>query len=320
MLQRMIKKMLYVLLNKDKALPAPSSKEEEFLSELQTAFRELPVLKTKNLLPSEAAWLDNMNRLRELVLNHNSREFLRWNVISGTMFVSKARYILTELNYIKQRSDWDTRWRTATKESPTGHPLPYLFYPDSSGNLIHHAYHVAQFEEKTGTQVHNTDYVFEFGGGYGSMCRLFFNLGFHGKYIIFDLPSFSALQRYFLKTIGLPVHSVDTFIKSKTGVICLSDIEQLRLLIANHIEASNSMFIATWSISESPITIRDSVLSLTSEFKSFLIAYQDRFGEVNNVDFFSNWKDINRAIIWHNWQIKHIPGNNYLVGKRAANS
>ena len=320
MLQRMIKKMLYVLLNKDKALLAPSSKEEKFLSELQTAFRELPVLKTKNLLPSEAEWVNNMNRLRELVLNHNPREFLRWNVISGTMFVSKARYILTELNYIKQRSDWDTLWRTAIKEFPTGHPLPYLFYPDSSGNLIHHAYHVAQFEEKTGAQIHNTDYVFEFGGGYGSMCRLFFNLGFHGKYIIFDLPSFSALQRYFLKAIGLPVHSLDTFIKSKTGVICLSDIEQLKLLIPDHIEVSNSMFIATWSISEAPITIRDPILSLTSEFKSFLLAYQDKFGEVNNVNFFSKWKDTNRAIIWHNWQIKHIPGNNYLVGKKADNS
>ena len=145
MLQRMIKKMLYVLLNKDKALPAPSSKEEEFLSELQTAFRELPVLKTKNLLPSEAEWVNNMNRLRSLVLNHNPREFLRWGVISGTMFVAKARYILTELNYVKQRTDWDTRWRTAIKESPTGHPLPYLFYPESSGNLIHHAYNVDQF-------------------------------------------------------------------------------------------------------------------------------------------------------------------------------
>ena len=318
MLKRMLKKMLNVVL--DKPLPAPSSQEKEYLSDLQTTFRELPILETTNALPSEAAWLSKMNRLRELVLNRDPRKFLRWEVISGTMFVAYARYISTELNYLKHRSDWNTRWRVAIKESPVGHPVLYIFYPASSGNLIHHAYHLAQFEEKTGAQIHNMDYVFEFGGGYGSMCRLFFNLGFHGKYIIFDLPSFSALQRYYIKTIGLPIHSVDTFRKSKTGVICLSDIQQLNVLLADRIEASNSMFIATWSISESPITIRDSVLPLTSKFKSFLIAYQDRFREANNVDFFSNWKDNNRVVTWHSWRIEHIPGNNYLVGRMPDNS
>lgn len=316
MLNGMVKKLLGIVLHRP--LPLLSSEENTFLSELQTAFRELPVLQTTNVLPSQAAWLSSMNRLRELVLNQNPREFLRWDVVSQTMFVSFARYICTELKYLRHRLDWNTRWRTAIKESSVGHPIPYIFYPASSGNLIHHAYHVAQFEEKTNIQVHNTDYVFEFGGGYGSICRLFYNLGFHGRYIIFDLPSFSALQRYFLRTLGFPVQSVTEFVKSRTGIVCVSDIQQLIALLTDDIEERNSMFIATWSISESPISIRDSVLPLTSEFQSFLIAYQDRFGEVNNVDFFDNWKKTIRNVAWHSWRIKHIPGNNYLIGRMAA--
>jgi len=324
MVKYMVKQLFDILL--DRPLPPPSIDEEVFLSELHTAFRELSVLDTTNALPSETVWWSNTNRLRELVLNQDPREFLRWDVVSQAMFISFSRYTSTELKYLKHRPDWNTRWHTAIKESSVGHPMrygyhliPYIFYPASSGNLIHHAYHVSQFEEKTKVQVHNMDYVFEFGGGYGSMCRLFYNLGFHGTYIIFDLPSFSALQRYFLRTLGLPVQSVTEFLKSRTGIVCLSDIQQLIASLTDHSGARNSLFVATWSISESPISIRDSVLPLTSDFQSFLIAYQDRFGEVNNVDFFDNWKETIRNVAWDSWPIEHISENNhYLVGKVAA--
>jgi hypothetical protein len=323
MVKGMVKRLLDILL--ERPLPLPSRDEEAFLSELHTAFRELSVLDITKALPSETVWRSNMNRLRELVLNQDPREFLRWDVVSRTMFVSFSRYTSTELKYLKHRPDWNTRWRPAIKESLVGHPMrygyhpiPYIFYPASSGNLIHHAYHVAQFEEKTKVQVHNIDYVFEFGGGYGSMCRLFYNLGFHGKYIVFDLPSFSELQRYFLRTLGLPVQSVTEFVKSRAGIVCVSDIQQLITLLTDHSEARNTMFIATWSISESPISIRDSILPLTSEFQSFLIAYADTFGEVNNVDFFNNWKETIRNISWHSWRIEHIPGSVYLVGTVGA--
>jgi len=313
MFKSIIKKLFKIIF--DRPLPPLSSEEKGFLSELQTEFSKLPVFETANAQPSEAKWLSNMNRLRELVLNKNPREFLQWDVVSQTMFVFYALYISTELNYLRHRSDWNTRWRSAIKESPVGHPVPCIFYPTSSSNLIHHAYHVAQFEDRTKSQVQNMDIVFEFGGGYGSMCRLFYNLGFRGKYIIFDLPLFSALQRYFLKTLGLPVLPVTEFAKSRTGIACVSDIQQLTTLLTDHIETRNKMFIATWSISESPISIRNSILPLTAEFQSFLITYQEGFGEVNNIKFFDEWKETRRNVVWNNWQIEHIPGNSYLVGR-----
>jgi hypothetical protein len=179
---------------------------------------------------------------------------------------------------------------------------------------------VLQFEEKTKVQVQDIDYVFEFGGGYGSMCRLFHNLGFRGRYIIIDLPPFSALQKYYLGTLGLPIRSVTDFERSKSGIVCVSDIHKLKSILADRIEARNTMFIATWSISETPISIRNSILPLTSGFQSFLLAYQDRFEEVNNVDFFNKWKETINEIAWQSWRIRHIPGNNYLVGRVAANS
>ncbi|HEV8644085.1 MAG TPA: hypothetical protein VGR01_00775 [Burkholderiales bacterium] len=308
----MLKKLLSLVF--EKPLPSPSRKELGFLSELRMTFRDLPILDAIDASPSEAAWLNNMNRLRELVLSQDPREFLRWDVISQTMFVGNARYILTELKYLKRRSDWNARWCRALKESRVGRPIPCVYYSASSGTLIHHAYHVAQFEERTGVQVRDIDFVFEFGGGYGSMCRLFYNLGFSGRYIIFDLAPFSMLQRYFLGTIGLPVKSSIDIAKSRTGIACISDLQELTAL-RERIEANERMFVATWSVSECPIEVRDLVLPMISDFGSILIAYQDTFGEVNNVQYFDRWKEFNTKFAWHSWRIEHLPGNNYLVGR-----
>ena len=312
MLAGLAQKLLGTVL--DKRLPAPSSEENVLLAELRAAFRELPVFDTANV-PSQAAWLSNMNQLRELVLNQDPRRFLRWEVVSNAMFVSFARYLAKELNYLKHRPDWRTRWDTAIEESSVGHPIPYIFHPTSSGNLIHHAYHLAQFEEKTEVSIADVDFVFEFGGGYGSMCRLFHNLGFRGRYIIFDLPSFSALQVYFLRSLGLPVRSSSDVMKTGSGIICISDLQQLTTLLADQVGARKSLFLATWSISETPLSIRESILPLVSRFQAFLIAYQDRFGEVDNVDFFGNWKETLHNVAWRNWRIEHIPGNSYLFGR-----
>jgi hypothetical protein len=111
-------------------------------------------------------------------------------------------------------------------------------------------------------------------------------LGFTGKYLIFDLPYLSALQQFYLRSLGIPVHSVESFKSAKSGVLCISELEQLAKVLSRNPAANHSLFIATWSISEAPIYVRESVLSLASQFYSYLIAYQAQFGEVNNIHFF----------------------------------
>ncbi|MBA3034974.1 MAG: hypothetical protein FP814_00615 [Desulfobacterium sp.] len=301
----------------DKPLASPTEKEKELIRELKTAFSNLPSLCMTNCSQSEKEWNNNLYRLRELVLNDDPRQFLRWDVILRTMFAAHAGYVFPELKYLRTRLDWNSRWSKAIVESRSGHPIPHWQYPSSSGNLIHHAYHVAQFEEKTKTRVDGMNFIIEFGGGYGSMCRLFYNLGFRGKYIIFDLPEFSALQEFFLKSIGITVCSTDSFNNSKEGAYCVSDLEKLKAIQSNHEEMSNSMFIATWSISEAPIYLRNSILSLISSFKAFLIGYQDQFGEVSNIDFFKNYAVAHSDIKWWDWKIEHLHSENrYMMGQK----
>jgi len=319
----MLKKIFHYIFNKPlfvkygKPLEPPTFKEKELIEDLRKTFNELSYININHYSHPERIWAQNMNRLRELVIKENIREFLRWDVILETMFVGNNIYVATELEYLRGKSDWNGRWEKAIKEVETGSPLPFNKYPLSSGNLIHHAYHVAKFEEKTGVSSAKIDLVCEFGGGYGCMCKLFHNLGFEGKYIIFDFPHFCALQKYFLKSVGITVHDFDKIQSLENGVFCVSDIETFKILLSKCNDCRNSLFIATWSMSEAPLDIRNSILPLLSQFKSFLIAYQDNFGEVNNIRYFDSLKNYyEHKVQWNQWRIKHLPGNNYLVGTR----
>jgi hypothetical protein len=156
------------------------------------------------------------------------------------------------------------------------------------------------------------------------MYRLCHNLGFDGKYIIFDFPMFSALQQYYIKSIGLELHNVDSFESAKHGVICVSDIQILQdLLLTNISSRDKNMFIATWSLSESPVDLRYKILSLIAEFKAFLFAFQGKFEEVDNVEFFNNWMKKQVEKSWFKSTIEHIPNefyrnNYYLIGSSNA--
>jgi len=221
------------------------------------------------------------------------------------------------LNHLRGKPDWNERWEKAIEEVETGFPILFKKYPRSSGNLIHHAYHVSQLEEKTGVSPDQIDFICEFGGGYGCMCKLFHNLGFKGKYVIYDFPHLSALQKYFLKTVGITVHAFDKFQSEKTGVTCVSDIDALKDILSTYGDYSNSLFIAMWSISETPLHIKNSILPLVSHFDSILISYQDKFGGMDNIEYFETYKSYyEHEIRWDQREIKHLPGNTYLIGTR----
>lgn len=267
-------------------------------------------------------WRSNINRFCQLVSTCDPKEFLQWDVILRTMVVGNADFVRDELNFLKDLSDWKGRWENAIEESSVGHPTLYDDFPSSSGNLIHQAYHLAQFKEKTGMDISHAGFVFEFGGGYGSMCRLVHNLNFKGRYVIFDLPPLSALQRFFLNMNGISSVSSDAYFEgASNGVICVSEFEQLEAILSHHMNINDAVFIAAWSLSEAPIDLRQSILCLVRRFRAFLVAYQGRFGNTDNVDFFEEWINTTKNIKWHSWKIKHLPNqlyrdNYYLMGKK----
>ena len=298
----------------DKNLPPPTDKESVHLAEAQRSFQELHHLAETSQCRDE--WSDNIKQVRRLALGGDLRHFLRWDVIRKAMFVGHDTWVVKELRHLKRQKAWNVRWHPGIKESPVGHPPPFIFCRGSSGNLVHHAYHLVRFEDLASTPLQKMDFVVEFGGGYGSMCRLFYQLGFSGTYVIFDLPEFSILQTYYLNCLGLPIQKQRGI--SSSGIHCISDLEELQLVVSNRVRGSTAMFAAMWSLSECPIALRAKVLGAVGNMDFWLYGYQQEFGEINNVEFFRDVRMSCPEVEWHEEKIPHLNGNYYLVGKRGA--
>src|SRR6266852_6257680 len=263
---------------------------QALIDELRSAFDLAPQVSADGESEAANRWAQFQKGLRSLVLSRDPREFLSWDVISKTMFLAFSPYAVRELIHLKRQNNWNSRWKEALQESPVGRPAPFLLYPQTSANLIHDAYNLHAFQEATGLfpeQFHN---ILEFGGGYGSMCRLLFNLGFDGRYVIYDLQPFSDLQSYYLKSVGIPVLRKNSFTRSEKGVALVSDEEDL-LRSAEPFTKQESLFIAAWSISETSLDVRRRFLPYAAECDAFLIAFQEQFGEMNNCQFFDRWQE-----------------------------
>ena len=77
------------------------------------------------------------------------------------------------------------------------------------------------------------------------------------------------------------------------------------------------MFLATWSLSEAPIAVREQVLPLLATIGNVLVGYQERFGEIDNRMFFADLAQARPDIVWKNESILQLPGNWYLFGRSA---
>ena len=227
-------------------------------------------------------WKEFTKALADSVANGDIDNFLSWPVITQTMFVTKGDYLETERKYLSEKG-------IAITDSKVGNP-------PTDGNIIHQAYHIARFMAETGQDIKNFDYIFEFGGGYGCMCRLIHELGFSGEYVIYDLLHFSALQRYYLDSC-------------QVDATCISDIQNIQRLVGG-----KSLFLSTWALSETPLEVRESFEGILPFFDSFLFAYQDSFDGIDNTKYFKKIKRKRRK--WFDIKIEHLDGNRYLFGSK----
>lgn len=292
----------------DWALPAITKEEQARVDVLRNGILALPPLKNEPAHTSEQEWDKNRIELRSNILKRDPRNFLCWPVVTYTMFHESN---IAELEYLKSLSRW-AEYQSALAESIIGNPRKYPAFPASSGNLIHHAYSIAFLSEKFSVNIRDCQSIFEFGGGYGSLARFAYQLGFAGQYIIFDFPEFSLLQKYYLSSIPeLGIHFDEP--EDPRLVSLATTIEQsLKAINGKSID----IFIALWSLSESPIAFRDSTLAKLPHPSYFLIAYQEQFNNINNVEYFKKFTQERTNYEWADFPILHLTGSRYLIGKK----
>lgn len=160
-----------------------------------------------------------------------------------------------------------------------------------SNNQIHQAYHLQQWERATGQRIESLKSIVEFGGGYGAMRLLCHELGFRGKYIIYDLPEFSLLQEYYLSRFK----DIETTWNPR-----------------RHRTRNVDLFIALYSLSEVEPYLREKYIPMAN---SFLFLYSGKWEKWDNVEWFRKFA-MSTMLEWKHSELTWLPDccNYYSIG------
>ena len=250
-------------------------------------------------------------KIIKLIERKKLSNFLRIEFIQKMFFLHNRLFVLFEFLQLKKDPEWSF-YKKIIIEDEIGDPVRYFLYPKSSGNKINHIYHLKIFRDFTNAKLRNISEVYEFGGGYGCMARIFSKINKKIKYTIFDTEYVNLLQYYYLKNNCLNVGFKN---------------EQFRLV--NSLEKrkstiKNSLFVANWSISETPINFRKKFFNEITSREYFLISFQEYFENIDNLNYFYNLKSklskkFHCKIIrnkYYNGNLFHKQKHYFFVGKK----
>lgn len=208
-------------------------------------------------------WQQRQWAIRQHVANDDHDKFLTWSTVTASMFVGNGAASVP-IEYDKLTP----RYRAIIEEPGVGQPETIIFDGiTTSGNLIHQAYHLMQFEQNSTTELRKLDRIVEFGGGYGAMALLCRRLGFTGQYIIIDLPEMLFLQEFWLShTVGMDNITLTESWRGRTDLL-----------------------IAICSLSEVDIRTRRQVLGGLNT-THYLIRYQHRWDGLDNHQWFGQFE------------------------------
>jgi len=242
---------------------------KQYLEKLQSA----PVVHTGDAAGNE--WDDyRVAIVEEFKLNPMS--FLRQPVISRTVHPNQQS--LAKAYLLDMTKDAFAREQILSRlhDIPIGDPYLCESFPLASPMSIQHAWYMLLMRKHLGMFLPhaNLKHVLEFGGGYGNFCRLSCSFGYNGRYVIADLPEMHSIQSHFL-THAHPGRMTDNPVELRV----LGDSKMLPV-------QGSSLFMATFSLNETLISLRSEVEPMFQYFDYLFFAYNRVFSGVDNVAYF----------------------------------
>jgi len=241
-------------------------------------------------------WQERIDLMIEHAVTKPLQDFLIWTAdVDAPEWNRSFSGWYREMMQDSQRDRW---LRLSRKRH--GKQFPFSEDAGASPLTVQHAYHLYAFEKWTGHSFwKGMDTVVEVGGGFGNFAAMLREDGFRGRHVIWDLPEISEIQKAFLRLNGIRdfdgyprTHSVQRF----TG----DNIDYL------HLQGSVA-FVATWSLSETPLKFRELVFpKLHFRTRRYLLAYQRHWSGVDNVDYFARLMKQTGEVRW--WA-SEVPGN-----------
>ena len=268
--------------------------------------------------PIDEVWKSFQREFINQISEASLPSFLRLPIIQETMFANFAPYLVKEHLYVRSKIKRNSRLAELTIEDGVGTPIPFLFDTASSGNLIHGVYHLLRFEEFANVSSAELDRVVEFGGGYGSLCRVLSRAGFRGSYWIHDLPMFSLLQVFFLRTVGFDVvhEPLISDVSRHEGITCFNKVA--KGVYPGKGQAGKTLYIATWSLSEVGLKYRTEQEEIMNDSSYFLIAFCESLEGFDNLAYFKAIAEQRKDIAWQIVEIPHMRKSYYMFGRPVA--
>jgi hypothetical protein len=207
---------------------------------------------------------------------HAQMSFLRQPTISAALHPNQQELARIYLDELSESEFCRTRILPRLHDMPIGDPYLCTFFPLASPLSIQHAYYFFLMKKYLGVFIPESEisHILEIGGGYGNFCRLTFDFGYSGRYVIADLPLMQSIQQHYLKHV-LPERIVNQ-------QLIYSSIGSSDTLSEN----KASLLIATFSLNETPLETRKLLEPHFSEFNYIFVAYNKSFDGLENCAYF----------------------------------
>ena len=252
-------------------------------TELRKRILELPEPKPA----PRFTWEFRRKSLRDFILNGDPTEFMKWPVVVESLhtgWTSTVQGMADELT---------PRMKKAIAVPPFGGG-ERVGQQEATGTSVRQAWYLQQWEEFAGMRV--TDFIssyppiiHEFGGGYGAMGLVLYNLGFMGLHCIKDLPEVALLQEYYHSNIVLD---------GRFSISC-DRVDDYPI----------KLYVALTSISEVNPTDRD-----IPQAENYLICYQAGWEDWDNVKWFGGWAAERPEYKWLDHTNPHNTNHRVLLG------
>ena len=242
-------------------------------------------------------------------------EFLRRKSVSRTVHPAQYRHGFEIVKKLKG-SSFGKKLLIRVQESPFGHPYLIPSYPLLSSVGAQNLYYIFLMRDVLEIDcIENGCSIVDFGGGYGFFARAITILNESSFVQVIDLPIMTSIQAEYhanslTKAQQARIRYHNSISISNDGLVC----DELRQVF----DDQKFHFSATFSLSECGIEVRQRICSeIVRRSSSFLIAFQDKFGQVDNARFFD--QEFRALCPQHKMFLKNYDGNPFakiIMGKR----
>jgi len=217
----------------------------------------------------------------------NPGTFLRSKYISSTLHPNEQDKSDRLLDVMLNHSFSKKHILPYLSETPYGDPYLSEKFRFASPMTIQHAYYIFLIKKYLDIflPTSKVNSIIDFGGGYGNFCKLIHQFGYHEMYNIVDFDILHRIQKKFIS------HNLHGLIYPNLDIRYINSLSELDF--SRH--DLNSIFIASYSLSETEKSIRDVFESNINNFNYIFIVYQ-RYVGFHDMDNFAYFNSIEKKL------------------------